>query len=155
MVLERSVRQNKLAACQLEYSIKLNDSADMEIRGLMVIKQTKKTRARQRKQAIVNWKVCCDRIRCAMAVDDRTEGNPCGRVPDEVPSMTRARTPPRRSSSRQSSNVQVSEKELKQFHISTPHSLQSDLVGNREHLQIPCSGRGPRDEALLSRRLWR
>lgn len=29
----------------------------METRGLMVIKQTKKTRARQRKQAISNWKV--------------------------------------------------------------------------------------------------
>ncbi|VDK49077.1 unnamed protein product [Anisakis simplex] len=59
MVLERSVRKEKLAACQLEYSIRLNETNDagMEIRGLMVIKQTKKTRARQRKQAITNWKV--------------------------------------------------------------------------------------------------
>lgn len=59
MVLERSVRKEKLAACQLEYSIRLNEANDagMEIRGLMVIKQTKKTRARQRKQAITNWKV--------------------------------------------------------------------------------------------------
>ncbi|CAJ0936260.1 unnamed protein product, partial [Mesorhabditis belari] len=58
MVLERSVNREKLAACQLEYSIKLNESSDtgMEIRGLMVIKQTKKTRAKQRKQAINNWK---------------------------------------------------------------------------------------------------
>ncbi|VDM45622.1 unnamed protein product [Toxocara canis] len=58
MVLERSVRKEKLAACQLEYSIRLNETNDagMEIRGLMVIKQTKKTRARQRKQAITNWK---------------------------------------------------------------------------------------------------
>uniref|UniRef100_A0A915AA54 Ion transport domain-containing protein n=1 Tax=Parascaris univalens TaxID=6257 RepID=A0A915AA54_PARUN len=58
MVLERSVRKEKLAACQLEYSIRLNEMNDagMEIRGLMVIKQTKKTRARQRKQAITNWK---------------------------------------------------------------------------------------------------
>ncbi|EFO26604.2 hypothetical protein LOAG_01877 [Loa loa] len=58
MVLERSVKKEKLAACQLEYSIRLNEANDagMEIRGLMVIKQTKKTRARQRKQAITNWK---------------------------------------------------------------------------------------------------
>lgn len=53
MVLERSVNKEKLAACQLEYSIKLNETS----RGLMVIKQTRKTRARQRKQAINNWKV--------------------------------------------------------------------------------------------------
>ncbi|CAD5218239.1 unnamed protein product [Bursaphelenchus okinawaensis] len=52
MVLERSVDKQKLAACQLEYSIKLNETS----RGLMVIKQTRKTRARQRKQAINNWK---------------------------------------------------------------------------------------------------
>ncbi|KAI6229478.1 Inactive [Aphelenchoides besseyi] len=52
MVLERSVNKEKLAMCQLEYSIKLNESS----RGLMVIKQTRKTRARQRKQAINNWK---------------------------------------------------------------------------------------------------
>ncbi|KAI6170476.1 Inactive [Aphelenchoides bicaudatus] len=52
MVLERSVNKEKLAACQLEYSIKLNETS----RGLMVIKQTRKTRARQRKQAINNWK---------------------------------------------------------------------------------------------------
>uniref|UniRef100_A0A914VJ21 Uncharacterized protein n=1 Tax=Plectus sambesii TaxID=2011161 RepID=A0A914VJ21_9BILA len=59
MVLERSVKREKLAACQLEYSIKLSDGGDsgMETRGLMVIKQTKKTRARQRKQAISNWKL--------------------------------------------------------------------------------------------------
>ncbi|KAI6224434.1 Inactive [Aphelenchoides fujianensis] len=52
MVLERSVNKEKLAMCQLEYSIKLNEAS----RGLMVIKQTRKTRARQRKQAINNWK---------------------------------------------------------------------------------------------------
>ncbi|CAJ0587620.1 unnamed protein product, partial [Mesorhabditis spiculigera] len=58
MVLERSVNRERLAACQLEYSIKLNEANDTgeEIRGLMVIKQTKKTRAKQRKQAINNWK---------------------------------------------------------------------------------------------------
>ncbi|KAK6022316.1 transporter, cation channel family protein [Ostertagia ostertagi] len=58
MVLERSVGPEKLAASQLEYSIKLNDTNDaaLEVRGLMVIKQTKKTRAKQRKQAIHHWK---------------------------------------------------------------------------------------------------
>uniref|UniRef100_A0A7I4YJU2 Ion_trans domain-containing protein n=2 Tax=Haemonchus contortus TaxID=6289 RepID=A0A7I4YJU2_HAECO len=58
MVLERSVGREKLAASQLEYSIKLNDTTDaaLEVRGLMVIKQTKKTRAKQRKQAIHHWK---------------------------------------------------------------------------------------------------
>ncbi|KAK5969355.1 Olfactory channel [Trichostrongylus colubriformis] len=58
MVLERSVGREKLAASQLEYSIKLNDTNDtaLEVRGLMVIKQTKKTRAKQRKQAIYHWK---------------------------------------------------------------------------------------------------
>ncbi|ETN73348.1 transient-receptor-potential calcium channel protein [Necator americanus] len=58
MVLERSVGRDKLAASQLEYSIKLNDTNDaaLEVRGLMVIKQTKKTRAKQRKQAIHHWK---------------------------------------------------------------------------------------------------
>ena len=54
MVLERSVDRQKLIASQLEYSIKLQD---LDARGLMVIKQTKKTRARQRRQAITNWKV--------------------------------------------------------------------------------------------------
>uniref|UniRef100_A0A914YD45 Ion transport domain-containing protein n=1 Tax=Panagrolaimus superbus TaxID=310955 RepID=A0A914YD45_9BILA len=53
MVLERSVDRQKLIASQLEYSIKLQD---INARGLMVIKQTKKTRARQRRQAITNWK---------------------------------------------------------------------------------------------------
>lgn len=62
MNLERSVKREKLAACQLEYSIKLDDGGSgdggaMETRGLMVIKQTKRTRAKQRKQAIGNWKV--------------------------------------------------------------------------------------------------
>ncbi|GMR48108.1 hypothetical protein PMAYCL1PPCAC_18303, partial [Pristionchus mayeri] len=58
MVLERSVNKEKLAQCQLEYSIKLSETNEvgLETRGLMVIKQTKKTRAKQRKQAINNWK---------------------------------------------------------------------------------------------------
>ncbi|KAH7725473.1 olfactory channel protein osm-9 [Aphelenchoides avenae] len=61
MVLERSVNREKLAACQLDYSIKLNDTGQ-EKRGLMVIKQTKKTRARQRKQAIINWKYIARKV---------------------------------------------------------------------------------------------
>lgn len=56
MVLERSINRQKLANSQLDYSIRLNDPG-RETRGLMVIKQTKKTKARQRKQAINNWKV--------------------------------------------------------------------------------------------------
>ncbi|CAD6195423.1 unnamed protein product [Caenorhabditis auriculariae] len=59
MVLERSVNRERLVASQLEYSIRLDNqetSNGMEVRGLMVIKQTKKTRAKQRKQAIYNWK---------------------------------------------------------------------------------------------------
>lgn len=65
MVLERSVNKEKLAACQLEYSIKLSDAADsgLETRGLMVIKQTKKTRAKQRIHAIGNWKKIGRRVR--------------------------------------------------------------------------------------------
>ena len=59
MVLERSINKDKLAKHQLEYSIKLADAGNdgMEVRGLMVIKKTKKTRARQRKNAVSNWKV--------------------------------------------------------------------------------------------------
>ncbi|VDM59077.1 unnamed protein product [Angiostrongylus costaricensis] len=64
MVLERSVGREKLAASQLEYSIKLNDTNDaaLEVRGLMVIKQTKKTRAKQRKQAIHHWKTISRKV---------------------------------------------------------------------------------------------
>ncbi len=67
MVLERSIGKEKLAQYQLEYSIKLssdneqytaaNEAEGLETRGLMVIKQTRKTRAGQRKQAAANWKV--------------------------------------------------------------------------------------------------
>ncbi|KAF7640482.1 ANK_REP_REGION domain-containing protein [Meloidogyne graminicola] len=55
MVLERSVDKQTLATVQLDYSIRMNDPG-RETRGLMVIRQTKKTRAKQRKQAITNWK---------------------------------------------------------------------------------------------------
>ena len=56
MVLERSVDKQTLANVQLDYSIRMNDPG-RETRGLMVIRQTTKTRAKQRKQAITNWKV--------------------------------------------------------------------------------------------------
>lgn len=60
VVLERAVRREKLIKYQMEYSIKLADPREdngLETRGLMVIKHTKKTRAKQRKQAVTNWKV--------------------------------------------------------------------------------------------------
>lgn len=59
IILERALSKEKLAKFQTEYSIKIGDDKDtgLETRGLMVIKQTKKTKARQRKQAVNNWKV--------------------------------------------------------------------------------------------------
>lgn len=56
LVFERSLDSRKLVASLMEYSIRMNDPG-RESRGLMVIKQTTKTRAFQRKQAISNWKV--------------------------------------------------------------------------------------------------
>ena len=63
--LERSVKQNDAKQYLEEYSIKLpnvasNDDGDeppQEVRGVMVIKSKSKTRARQRKGALGNWKV--------------------------------------------------------------------------------------------------
>lgn len=80
MVLERSVNKQKLAACQLEYSIKLND-ANQETRGLMVIKQTNKTRARQRKQAIINWKVRKTVFLKNNLIEPREKSYSCDRTP--------------------------------------------------------------------------
>lgn len=65
ILLERSLDKKKLAKLQGEYSIKLNDDrfddnndgGAADIRGLMVIKQTRQTRAKQRKQATSAWKV--------------------------------------------------------------------------------------------------
>ena len=59
MVLERSFRKEELAEYQLKYSIRLREEFEggMEVRGLMVYKQTKKTRAQQKIQALYNWKV--------------------------------------------------------------------------------------------------
>ncbi|KAL1285238.1 Transient receptor potential cation channel subfamily V member [Trichinella pseudospiralis] len=56
--LERYYSKEKLAQFQLNYSIKMGEDRDtgMEKRGLMVIKQFRKTRAQQRKLALSNWK---------------------------------------------------------------------------------------------------
>ena len=58
-MLERTFSRKQLLKFQEEYSVKLSgggkDGADT--RGLLVIKNTRKTKARQRKGAITNWKV--------------------------------------------------------------------------------------------------
>ncbi|KAI3421300.1 hypothetical protein GPALN_014920 [Globodera pallida] len=56
MVLERSIDSAQLATYQMEYSVRMNVPG-RETRGLKVIKQTTKTRAHQRKQALANWKL--------------------------------------------------------------------------------------------------
>ena len=65
LVLEKGLNQTKLSKMQKEYSVKLGEppkdmEGDTEYRGLMVIKTSSKTKARQRKGAISNWKVCSD-----------------------------------------------------------------------------------------------
>ena len=64
IVLERTFSRKQLLKFQQEYSVMLGgggkDGADT--RGLLVIKNTKKTKARQRKGAITNWKVSNDRL---------------------------------------------------------------------------------------------
>ena len=58
-MLERTFSRKQLLKFQEEYSVKLSgggvDGGDT--RGLLVIKNTRKTKARQRKGAITNWKV--------------------------------------------------------------------------------------------------
>lgn len=56
--LERAVKQEDAKKYLEEYSIGLGPSDDprFEIRGVMVIKSKSKTRARQRKGAVSNWK---------------------------------------------------------------------------------------------------
>lgn len=60
--LERAVSQKDAHNYLQEYSIKLGPGDDpnnpaSEQRGVMVIKSKSKTRARQRKGALANWKV--------------------------------------------------------------------------------------------------
>lgn len=59
MSLERSVAQEDAHRYLQEYSIGLGPSDDprYEQRAVMVIKSKAKTRARQRKGALTNWKV--------------------------------------------------------------------------------------------------
>ena len=62
--LERAVSQKDAHNYLQEYSIKLGPGDDpnnpaSEQRGVMVIKSKSKTRARQRKGAVANWKVHC------------------------------------------------------------------------------------------------
>lgn len=57
--LERAVNQEDCKQYLQEYSIKLGpgDDPSTEQRGVMVIKSKSKTRAKQRKGAVANWKV--------------------------------------------------------------------------------------------------
>ena len=64
VVLERGFSKKQLQRFHREYSIKLSgpspddESVKEEIRALVVIKTSPKTKARQRKLACANWKVC-------------------------------------------------------------------------------------------------
>ena len=57
-MLERTFSRKQLLAFQEEYAVKLMiPGSSREEPGLMVIKTSLKTKARQRKGAISNWKV--------------------------------------------------------------------------------------------------
>jgi hypothetical protein len=62
--LERAVTQTDAMQYLQEYSIKLGggDDPSTEQRGVMVIKSKSKTRAKQRKGAVSNWKVRFTRL---------------------------------------------------------------------------------------------
>lgn len=59
ITLERAIPQSDAHNYLQEYSISLGPSEDpsTEQRGVMVIKSKSKTRAKQRKGAVANWKV--------------------------------------------------------------------------------------------------
>lgn len=60
VTLERAVPQNDAHKYLEEYSIGLgpaNDDPSVEQRAVMIIKSKSKTRAKQRKGAVANWKV--------------------------------------------------------------------------------------------------
>lgn len=63
VTLERAVPQKAARNYLEEYSIQLaaGDDVNPEQRGFMVIKCKSQTRAKQRKGAVINWKViiCC------------------------------------------------------------------------------------------------
>lgn len=60
VTLERAVSQTDAKNYLEAYSIPLGpiDDSGYETRGVMVIKSKSKTRAKQRKGAVTNWKVC-------------------------------------------------------------------------------------------------
>ena len=78
VVLERGFSRNQLLEFQKMYAIKMmgppkENLAEIteqveEQRGLMVIKTSSKTKARQRKGAISNWKVGPSRAGCVRVV---------------------------------------------------------------------------------------
>ncbi|CAL2039611.1 unnamed protein product [Caenorhabditis brenneri] len=154
MVLERSVGKERLAASQLEYSIRLDQegSSGMEVRGLMVIKQTKKTRARQRKQAIYNWKTIgrkvihtIDKVGTEQAVlllhgHDRLDRVYEDHVqPEKVPS--RARTPTRIGTTLHSSKRLKTTMVVGAAAASSPasHEIKTDEAVNSMLLSAPPS----------------
>lgn len=58
VTLERAVNQEDAKKYIQEYSIKLSGTdPSNEVRGVMVIKVKAKTKAKQRKGAVINWKV--------------------------------------------------------------------------------------------------
>ncbi|KAL3079064.1 hypothetical protein niasHS_014846 [Heterodera schachtii] len=73
MVFERSLESRKLVANLMEYSIRMG-GLGRESRGLMVIKQTTKTRAFQRKHAIKNWQMMARKV-ISMARELGTEAS--------------------------------------------------------------------------------
>lgn len=67
VTLERAVSQTDAQKYLEAYSIPLGPSDDSgyETRGVMVIKSKSKTRAKQRKGAVSNWKVKIDDLFCS------------------------------------------------------------------------------------------
>ena len=57
IVLERTYSRSNLLKFQKDYSVTLVGTEQEDACGLMVIKTSRKTKARQRKGAISNWKV--------------------------------------------------------------------------------------------------
>lgn len=71
VTLERAVNQTDAHHYLQEYSMSLGPSDDpaTEQRGVLVIKSKSKTRAKQRKGAVSNWKVRSSRTTTRPAVD--------------------------------------------------------------------------------------
>ena len=67
-MLERSYSRTKLLKFQEDYSVPFIGGSSPDERGLMVIKTSKKTKARQRKGAIANWKVIIETTSILIAI---------------------------------------------------------------------------------------